>query len=182
MHPVVEQMSFYEAYHKHPLNKLTHFIGIPAIVFSIFIPLSWPAIALDGATITLGMLVLAAALAYYFYLDRAFGAAMTVILIPLLYAAHYVAQQSWTVGIATFLACFVGGWIVQIVGHVVFEKRRPALMDNLFQLVIGPVFLCAEVFFMLGFKEEIHQDVVRLSARFALEQPAPADGEGQASA
>jgi len=30
---VGEQMSTYEVYHKNPLNKLTHFLGIPLIIF-----------------------------------------------------------------------------------------------------------------------------------------------------
>ena len=28
---------------------------------------------------------------------------------------------------------FVSGWVFQFVGHGLFEKRRPRLMDNLFQ-------------------------------------------------
>ena len=39
-------------------------------------------------------------------------------------------------------------------GHV-FEGRRPALSDNLFQIFIAPVFLVAEVFFALGLKPDL---------------------------
>ena len=53
---------------------------------------------------------------------------------------------------------FVGGWILQLVGHV-FEGRKPALTDNLFQIFVAPIFLCAELFFALGYKPELHADV-----------------------
>jgi hypothetical protein len=32
-----EQMSFYLRYHRHPKNKLTHFFGVPLIMFSLFV-------------------------------------------------------------------------------------------------------------------------------------------------
>jgi uncharacterized membrane protein YGL010W len=172
MKSVQEHMSFYEAYHKHPLNKLTHFIGIPMIVFSILVPLSWPAIPVAGYAVTAAMALIAVVLTYYTLLDRAFGIAMALVLIPLLFAAHQVGQAPYLTGGLVFVGFFVVGWIIQIIGHVVFEKRRPALVDNLFQMVIGPLFLCAELFFMLGFKQELHQEVVQLSRRFTLDQHA----------
>lgn len=172
MKSVQDHMSFYVAYHRHPLNKLTHFVGIPMIVFSILVPLSWPGLTIGGVGITLAMALIAVVLTYYTFLDRAFGVAMALVLLPILFAAHQVGQLPYLTGGLVFVACFVVGWIIQIVGHVVFEKRRPALVDNLFQMVIGPLFLCAELFFMLGFKQELHQEVVNLSRRYALDQPA----------
>ena len=56
----VEQMAMYSAYHRDARNRATHFIGIPAIVFSLFIPLSWvPLLSLWGgeAVITLATLL-----------------------------------------------------------------------------------------------------------------------------
>jgi uncharacterized membrane protein YGL010W len=61
----------------------------------------------------------------------------------------------------------VGGWILQLVGHV-FEGRRPALADNLFQIFIAPIFLCAEIFFALcykpGLQSLVQQRALRLRA------------------
>ena len=53
---------------------------------------------------------------------------------------------------------FVGGWVFQLVGHV-FEGRRPALSDNLFQIFIAPIFLVAEVFFALGLKRDVRRKI-----------------------
>jgi uncharacterized membrane protein YGL010W len=45
----------------------------------------------------------------------------------------------------------------------VFEGRKPALADNLFQIFVAPIFLAAEVFFALGYKPELHQRILQLS-------------------
>jgi uncharacterized membrane protein YGL010W len=41
MKNIEDQMSFYAAYHQDARNKATHFIGVPAIMLSLFIPLAW---------------------------------------------------------------------------------------------------------------------------------------------
>jgi uncharacterized membrane protein YGL010W len=61
-------------------------------------------------------------------------------------------------------AVFVGGWALQLLGHV-FEGRRPALVDNFFQVFIAPLFLCAEVFFALGYKPQLHTAVEQRARR-----------------
>jgi uncharacterized membrane protein YGL010W len=57
-----------------------------------------------------------------------------------------------TLGIA--LALFVAGWALQFLGHK-YEGMKPAFYDDVKQLLIGPLFVCAEVFFMLGAKAEL---------------------------
>jgi uncharacterized membrane protein YGL010W len=69
-----------------------------------------------------------------------------------------VAGWSW------FAALFIGGWILQLVGHV-YERRRPALADNLFQIFVAPLFLCAELFFALGYKPKLHAAVQARAAQ-----------------
>ncbi len=165
MKRIEEQMAFYEAYHRHPLNKLTHFIGIPAIVFSVLVLFSAASVPAGGVAITPAMLLVAVVLAYYFLLQPAFGFGMTLFLLPTLALARQVGQQPWPVVGIVFLAFFLGGWVFQVVGHVVFERRRPALMDNLFQMVIGPIFLVAELFFFLGCRPELHARIRELSHR-----------------
>jgi uncharacterized membrane protein YGL010W len=53
-----------------------------------------------------------------------------------------------------FIALFVGGWVLQFVGHH-YEGRRPALLDNLFQAFIGPMFLVAESFVVMGQRSDL---------------------------
>ena len=104
------------------------------------------------------MLVAAALLAYYFVLDFALAVAMLVVLGALIWLAELLAAGGAAHAWIWFGAAFVGGWILQLVGHV-FEGRKPALVDNLFQIFIAPIFLCAEVFFALGLRSGLRSAV-----------------------
>jgi uncharacterized membrane protein YGL010W len=154
MKTLEEQMSTYAAYHQEARNKVTHFIGVPAIVLSLMIPLSW----LRIEAISAAMVITAVLLAYYLALDLWLGLAMCVVMGALLWIGQAIAGQGALAGWTWFGVLFVGGWILQLVGHV-FEGRRPALADNLFQIFVAPIFLAAEAFFALGYKPGLHAAV-----------------------
>jgi uncharacterized membrane protein YGL010W len=158
-------MSVYAAYHRNRWNRRTHFIGVPAIIFAILIPMSWVPVAAD---ITLAHLFVAAVLVYYFRLDAALALATTVAAGALLYAAQLAAAGGVVSGWIWFGIFFAGGWAFQLVGHV-FEGRKPALADNLFQIFVAPIFLVAELFFALGLKRGVREKV---EARLAAAGPA----------
>jgi uncharacterized membrane protein YGL010W len=145
------QLATYASYHRDARNRTTHFIGIPAIVFAILLPLA----LLRAGGISSAMVVVALALAGWIALDRIVGLAMAVLLLPMLVLAEWIARtyNSATVWVL-FAVFFVGGWAFQLVGHA-WEGRRPALADNLFQAFIGPMFLMAEVLMALGLKQDL---------------------------
>ena len=150
-----QQMAVYAAYHRNRWNRLTHFIGVPAIIFAILIPMSWVSL---GEDLSLAHLFLGAVLAYYFLLDVPLALATAVAVGALFLAAKLAAGTGIASGWIWSGAFFVGGWVFQLVGHV-FEGRRPALSDNLFQIFIAPIFLVAEVFFALGLKREVQRKI-----------------------
>ena len=164
MKALEEQMAVYSAYHQDARNKATHFIGVPIIVLSLFIPLAWLRADYGGIAISAGMLLGAIVLAYYVALDFALGLAMVVVFALLLWTGEHIAARGALIGWIWFAVLFVGGWTLQLVGHV-FEGRRPALTDNLFQILIAPIFLCAEVFFALGYKPGLHSAVQQRAQR-----------------
>jgi uncharacterized membrane protein YGL010W len=104
------------------------------------------------------MLFAAAVLLYYFLLDVPLGLAMLAFTAALVWLGDVIASQGTAEAWAWFGALFVGGWILQLVGHG-FEGRRPALADNLFQIFVAPIFLAAEAFFALGYKPELQRRV-----------------------
>lgn len=54
----------------------------------------------------------------------------------------------------------VVAWAFQFIGHGVFEGRKPALLDNLFQsLVLAPLFVWLHVLFHLGYRKQLQRDV-----------------------
>lgn len=158
MKSLEEQMSVYAAYHQDARNKATHFVGVPLIMLSLFIPLAWLRVEIAGLPISAAMLFAAVVLAYYFALDLALGLAMLAVTGALVWLGQLIAAQGAVQGWIWFAALFVGGWILQLVGHV-FEGRRPALADNLFQIFVAPIFLAAELFFALGYKPALRRRV-----------------------
>ena len=158
MKSLEEQMAFYAAYHQDARNKATHFIGVPVIMLSVFIPLAWLRVDFGGVAISAAMAFAAIVLVYYFMLDLLLGAAMLVITAALVWAGERIAALGAATAWTWFAVFFVGGWILQLVGHA-FEGRKPALADNLFQIFVAPIFLAAEVFFALGYKRALHDRV-----------------------
>lgn len=50
----------------------------------------------------------------------------------------------------------VVSWLVQFVGHGIFEGRAPALLDNLVQAIfLAPFFVWLEILFALGYRPEL---------------------------
>lgn len=160
MKTLEDQMAFYAAYHQDARNKATHFVGVPVIMLSLFIPLAWLRADVGGFTVTAAMVFAAVVLVYYFVLDPVLGIAMLVVNAALIWAGDRIAALGMVQGWIWFAVLFVGGWILQLVGHV-FEGRKPALADNFFQIFVAPIFLCAELFFALGYKRGLHEAVQR---------------------
>ena len=153
-------MATYAAYHQDARNKATHFIGVPVIVLSLFIPLAW----LRIGDVSAGMLFAAVVVAYYFVLDVPLALAMLVVFGALAWIGERIAMMGPVAGWSWFAVLFIGGWVLQLVGHV-FEGRKPALTDNLFQIFVAPIFLAAEVFFALGYKPALHAAVQERAQR-----------------
>jgi uncharacterized membrane protein YGL010W len=146
----VRQLAVYASYHHDHRNRATHFIGIPAIVFSILVPLAL--VKIDG--ISIALIIAIFAVLGWIALDRIVGLAMLVMMVPMLLIAEWVAGFGSSTAWIVFTIFFVGGWAFQLVGHV-WEGRRPALADNLFQAFIGPMFIMAEVLMALGLKQDL---------------------------
>jgi uncharacterized membrane protein YGL010W len=151
-----EQMRSYGAYHKDPRNKLTHFFGVPLVTFSLFIALSWFRFVDPRVPITVATIFYAGVLIYYLKLDWAVALMQLPVTLTLLWIADMVATLPLGWSFAIFLAAFVLGWIIQLVGHAI-EGRRPALVDNLLQIFNAPLFLTVEVLALLGLRKDLYE-------------------------
>jgi uncharacterized membrane protein YGL010W len=67
---------------------------------------------------------------------------------------------------------FVGGWALQLLGHK-FEGKKPAFLDDLASLLIGPLFVATEVAFMLGHAPELRAEIERVAGPTHWGTPAP---------
>jgi uncharacterized membrane protein YGL010W len=134
-----EYLREYDAYHRHPINRLTHEVAIPLIVFHILTMLSWISLGAPfGHSLNLGHLVWLAVVAWYLTLDVRLG-----VLLGLLYALCFPIAAITPRPLVFVVA--VAGWGIQLAGHVVWEKRQPAFMKNLLQALIGPLFFVASL-------------------------------------
>lgn len=117
--------SDYAAYHTTRGNRVCHAIGIPLIVFAVVAWTLWPGSRLPVAGLVLPV---------YFVWDARLGFAMAALVAA-------CAQLAGLVPPAGIWAAFVVGWIFQLVGHRVFEKRSPAFASNLIHLLVGPAWI-----------------------------------------
>lgn len=162
MRSLTEQLTQYAEYHRDKRNIATHFVGIPLIVVAVAILLSRPAIALDWFRLTPALLVVLVSCAYYLKLDLRFGMAMGAVLAICLWIGHLLAAQTTQVWLGSGIGLFVVGWAIQFVGHV-FERRKPAFVDDIMGLAIGPLFVAAETAFILGLRKDLQESIERVA-------------------
>ena len=143
MFDFAQQMAFYSAYHQERRNVMTHIFGVPIITFSFFMAMHWlKFITVSGFPITLAVILYTLITLYYISLDPLFGVIAGILYGTLLYAAYQVAMMGYQVGLIVLLVCQIGGWGAQIFAHTVFEKGRPAFLDNSFSGVRISASLC----------------------------------------
>jgi uncharacterized membrane protein YGL010W len=158
MRSITEQLAQYATYHRDRRNIATHFVGIPMIVLAVCILLSRPSFAAFGGVLSPAILVAALLAIFYLALDVCFGVAMCALLALCLLAARWFAMQTTVMWIVSGAGFFVVGWVFQFVGHH-HEGRKPAFLDDLIGLLIGPLFVVAEIAFALGWRKEISRAV-----------------------
>jgi len=150
------QLAAYAGYHRDPRNCLTHAVGIPVLFLAVLIPLALRRVPLGAFEVALGSLLLIPAVAAWIALDFRIGAAMLAAIVPLAIAAEWIARSAGvTRAVLVAATLFVIGWALQIVGHAVFERRKPALLDNAFHMFIGPMFITAKILVALGVRPDL---------------------------
>jgi uncharacterized membrane protein YGL010W len=160
MKTLTDHLTQYAAYHQDHRNVVTHFVGIPMIVLAVATLLSRPGLMVGGMVLTPVMLVSALSLWFYLRLDLRFGVAMGVQLAISIWVGQWFAAHSTAVWLSAGVGLFVVGWIIQFVGHY-FEGKKPAFVDDLVGLLVGPLFLTAEVAFALGWRTDVHAEIQR---------------------
>lgn len=134
--------------HTNPINKTIHWVCIPLIVFSLLGLLA--SVPIPGATpfVHLGTVVCAAAIAYYFVLSPALAVGMIGVSAATLAVVAALSTSSvplWAIS----LTVFVAAWIGQFVGHKI-EGKKPSFFEDLQFLLIGPMWLLADLYRRVG--------------------------------
>jgi uncharacterized membrane protein YGL010W len=70
---------------------------------------------------------------------------MAAIFIPLsLITVLWTGPNPTKASLIAFAILFIGGWIIQFIGHA-FEKKRPAFFSSIIQALIAPIFIVIEI-------------------------------------
>ena len=148
--PAVELLTQYAEYHRDRRNILTHFVGVPMIVFAVGVLLSRPTFLLGGLVLSPAWVVFAAVALWYVTRGQLLlGVAVSAATALLMLLAHQLPGSGIGPWLGWGLGCFVVGWVIQFVGHY-YEGRKPAFADDLVGLLVGPMFVVMEMLAALG--------------------------------
>ena len=144
----------YAAYHRDRRNIATHFVGVPMIVFAVGVLLAGVTFVVNGFAISAAWLVFVPVALWYLSRGVVLGLATSAVVGLLLVLAHPAAAGSTAAWLGWGVGGFVVGWVIQFVGHY-YEGRKPAFVDDLVGLLVGPMFIVAEWLFALRWNQPL---------------------------
>jgi uncharacterized membrane protein YGL010W len=167
MKSAIEQLSTYKSVHLNRKNIRTHFIGVPMIIWAIALLFAGVNFEIESSTfneifgtqsITFTLAAILSVFIFLYYLLLAVPLALLALILfgPLMWSVHYVVTLEHHTLIAFIV--FVVGWVIQFIGHH-YEKAKPAFFDDINQLLIGPLFVIAEIYFLLGLGKVLEKKI-----------------------
>ncbi|KAG7377521.1 hypothetical protein PHYPSEUDO_011514 [Phytophthora pseudosyringae] len=173
-----KQVTFYLSYHDNKVNQCIHLACIwPIFVSGLLIlahtqPLvETPALV---ASLPYGEFVLfnysavmaAVYMLWYVALDVYAGSlGAAIVALSFVSVNFFVVEGAKAWGVHSMhvaLTVHAAAWILQFIGHGVFERRKPALFDSLDQaLITAPMFVLLEILFPLGYRPDLYQRVMK---------------------
>ena len=151
--PVDRWFASYSGDHQNRTNQKIHIFAVPAILWTV-VALLW-CIPTFGTVMKTGIWsVLAMFVAWMFYnrMSRSLGLGMLAIFISMAWLTRWL--ESW-LGVTNLfylaLAVFVVAWIAQFVGHKI-EGRKPSFLTDLTYLLIGPAWVLAKFYRVMGWR------------------------------
>ena len=162
--PATTLMVQYAHYHRDRRNIATHLVGVPLIFMAIGLLLTQPQWAVGSVQLTPAWLLWG--LTSLWYLTRGhflLGLATAVVNGLLITLAHQLAPMAASIGLQAWqlgLAVFVVGWIIQFVGHY-YEGRKPAFVDDVVGLLVGPMFVVGEMLMAIGLLGQMRMAIER---------------------
>jgi uncharacterized membrane protein YGL010W len=159
--PATELMVQYAAYHRDRRNIATHFVGIPLIVLAIGIFMARAQFDVAQVHATAAWVLWGVTTAWYLTRGNlVLGAATSLVNGLLIWAAHPFAVGGTGAWLACGLITFITGWVLQFIGHY-YEGRKPAFVDDLVGLLVGPMFVVGEALFAARLLRPLAQEIER---------------------
>ncbi len=135
-----ERFRAYGEFHRHPVNRLTHKVGVPLVIFHTAAMLDWMQLSFGSyghvSVAILGFVVL---VSWYLLLSVRYG-----VLMALFYGFCILLGRLtpvWVVWAIAFVA-----WTIQFAGHGIWEKQSPTLFKSFSDALFAPLFFAAVLF------------------------------------
>lgn len=145
MRSVHEWFGNYSKDHRHPTNRLIHWICVPLILWSVIAAI-WviPVPASIGRPGFWAGMAMVAAFAFYWKMSRPIGLAMLIVFVVLGLLTEWLYRTLGPIDLLWLaIGVFVLAWIGQFIGHVI-EGARPSFFTDLAYLLIGPAWLAGK--------------------------------------
>jgi uncharacterized membrane protein YGL010W len=128
----------YEKYHRTPGNKKTHLLGIPGVLFSLVGLLGkavlWTPSEGSLFPLDLGIILVVLGALFSLKVDWKLGIPFTLFA----YLNYLTARH---LSVSALVIIQVLSWVLQLLGHYVYEKKSPAFLTSLEHLFIGPMWI-----------------------------------------
>lgn len=151
MKNVAALLNEYSESHQNKINKKIHWVCVPAIMLSLLgILWSLPFPIKILPLINWATVLIALSLIYYSFLSWQLALGMlfnSFLMILILQWIGSFPVPLWQIAIAIFIVA----WIGQFIGHNI-EGKRPSFFKDIQFLLVGPVWLLADVYRKLHLK------------------------------
>jgi len=133
-----------------------HVFGIVFLFLAAVLPLNFWSVHVFGIQTTMAAMLVLPVLIYWLLLDTGLGmgivgAAILLLSTAAVIVSHVSVAAVWSISVVLIVV----GVSLQIIGHRLFERRQPALLDNPPHLLLGPMFVMAKLFIALGFRHDL---------------------------
>jgi uncharacterized membrane protein YGL010W len=141
--------------HRNRANKSLHWVCVPVILWCVLgllwvtpfpgtVRAAFPAVNWAG-------IVVVAAVAYYAFLSAPLALGVLPLLLLMLWSIDALNRSGWAPLWLVCVVLFVAAWIGQFVGHAI-EGKRPSFFKDVQFLMIGPLWLLADVYRRMGIR------------------------------
>jgi uncharacterized membrane protein YGL010W len=172
MPAATELLSQYAQYHRDQRNIRSHFIGIPMVVLAVGVLLARPTFSLGSLVLSPAWMVFAWVATWYITRGSVLlGLICSASVAALLALAHHMAHGSTVSWLSWALGAFLTGRLLQFIGHF-YEGQKMNHAHDLRSLLVGPLFITAQVLFYLGWNKPLLADIERRAGPVVLRDMA----------
>lgn len=145
----------YGSSHRNPTNEALHWICVPVILWCV-LGLLWIAPFPSGMRAAIhfanwATLTALLAIVYYGLLSLPLTLGILPLLALMLWSLDVLSRNMLAPLWLICVSLFVLAWIGQFIGHAI-EKKRPSFFKDLQFLLIGPMWLLANIYRRLGIR------------------------------